>query len=164
MEKQLQVLEYAIKMEIEGYYFYKNLALKGNSQRTKDMFSGLAVMEMEHYELLRKQKELLTSGRTFEPIDIKGMRGKIVFKERLESEIGDRETGLGDISIIRMAYLIENDLAEFYKKAAANTQDPAGKKMYEELADWEEEHRKTLYDEFQMYTQENWFDMGFSPF
>jgi len=164
LEQQLQVLEYAIKMELEGYDFYKNLATKGKSPRTRDMFSGLAEMELEHYELLTKQKESLTSGKAFEPIDIKSMREQNVFAERLESEIGDRDTGLGDISIIRMAYLIENDLAEFYRKAAKNTQDPAGKRMYEELAEWEEDHRKTLYDEFQSYTQENWFDMGFSPF
>lgn len=164
MKKQLQVLEYAIKMEIEGYDFYKNLATKAKKQRTKDMFSGLAEMELEHYELLMKQKEILTSGKSFEQVDIKSMRKQNMFAERLETEIGDRETGLGDISIIRMAYLIENDLADFYKKAAENTQDAAGKKMYEDLADWEEEHRQTLYNEFQSYTQENWFDMGFSPF
>ncbi len=164
MEQQLQVLEYAIKMELEGYDFYKNLAAKGKTQRTRDIFSGLAKMEWEHYELLTKQKESLTSGGTFEPIDIKRLRDQNLFAERLDGEIGDRDTGLGDISIIRMAYLIENDLAEFYKRAAENTQDPAGRKMYEELAEWEEEHRKTLYDEYKSYTQENWFNMGFSPF
>src|SRR5690554_4686832 len=107
MKKQLQVLEYAIKMEIEGYDFYKNLATKAKKQRTKDMFSGLAEMELEHYELLMKQKEILTSGKSFEQVDIKSMRKQNMFAERLETEIGDRETGLGDISIIRMAYLIE---------------------------------------------------------
>jgi rubrerythrin len=164
LEKQLQVLEYAIKMEIEGHDFYKNLASKGKNKRIQNIFAGLAEMELEHYELLKKQKDLIAEGQSFQVVDIKSMREKDFFKERLDKELSDMETGLGDISVIRMAYLIENDLAEFYKKAAKNTEDPAGKKMYEELADWEEEHRRILYQEYQSYTQENWFDMGFSPF
>jgi rubrerythrin len=63
-----------------------------------------------------------------------------------------------------MAYLLENDLAEYYLKLSEKTEDPEGKNMLKTLSDWEIEHRNMLHTEYKELMESNWFDMGYEPF
>lgn len=63
-----------------------------------------------------------------------------------------------------MAYLIEKNAVEFYTKAARETDDPAGKAMYEELAGWEKGHQQMLEEEYRLLADRFKLDMGFAPF
>ena len=64
-----------------------------------------------------------------------------------------------DLPILRMAYLIEHDFAEFYEKAAAQAEGTA-KKVLTMLANWERGHEelfKQLHDKaFQEYSGMPW--------
>jgi rubrerythrin len=84
------------------------------------------------------------------------------FSQRAVSEVIDQtvlESMVPDLPILRMAYLIERDFAEFYEMAASKTTDES-KIVLEILAHWERIHEKLfkqLHDKaFEEYAQMPW--------
>ena len=47
-----------------------------------------------------------------------------------------------DLSVLRMAYLIERDFAEFYEMAAERAEDATARASLRQLARWERGHEK----------------------
>ena len=47
-----------------------------------------------------------------------------------------------DLAVLRMAYLIERDFAEFYEMAADRTEDETAKRSLTMLGKWERQHEK----------------------
>ena len=52
------------------------------------------------------------------------------------------EAMVPDLPVLRMAYLIERDFAEFYEQAAQRVEDEAAQKSLSMLAQWERGHEK----------------------
>ncbi len=166
MANTLKVLAYAIRMEEEGEKFYRENIDKVSNQDTKEVLIQLADMESEHVELLKKEFESISKGEKIKGL-VPGKVAKKIFTERKKSEKvteAEGESALGDLAILRMAYLIEDDLAQFYKKAAENASDKNIKETYKILANWEIEHRNMLHKIYDERFHDSWFDMGFSPF
>lgn len=166
MTDPLKILAYAIKREEEGEKFYQENLKKVNSKATRSILEALAEMEKDHAQLLKTRYDSLSKNGEWLPVteDVKGVE---VFQLRFEAEKtteADLQSDLSDITILRMAYLIENDLAEFYKKAADNIENPQGKKLFLALSEWEVEHKNALYKVYLEHFHDNWFDAGFSPF
>jgi rubrerythrin len=137
----LQALRQAIRLEQDGYKFYTEVAERMSDTRGKEMFLSLADDEKLHLRIVQDQYEALKGGQEwvsfrevveFEPVDL----DKSLFppeKEAVSSEASDTDALL-------FALQIENESYELYKKAASETGDPAGKKMYQFLADQERTH------------------------
>lgn len=53
----MNVLDFAMKMELQGKAFYQNLADSASHPGLKTIFTGLAADEQKHYELFRDLKE-----------------------------------------------------------------------------------------------------------
>jgi len=84
------------------------------------------------------------------------------FEDKAEKELLDQsliESMIPDVAVLRTAYLIESDLAEFYENAASKSSGRA-QKAFEQLARWERGHEayfKDLHDKvFEEYTQMPW--------
>jgi rubrerythrin len=84
------------------------------------------------------------------------------FSERAASEMLDQtvvESMVPDLPVLRMAYLIERDFAEFYESAAEKAEGEA-KEALEMLARWERGHEtffRQLHDTaFEEYAQMPW--------
>lgn len=166
MSHALNILAYAIKREEEGERFYKDNLKRVTSKETRAVMESLAEMEKEHAELLQGRYKTLKEKGEWLPLPADIQAGNI-FQERFEAEKttkADLESDLSDITILRMAYLIENDLAEFYKNAAEKIEDSEGKRLFMTLSNWEVEHKNALYKLYQDHFHNNWFDAGFSPF
>jgi len=163
MNDNLKVLEYAMEMEKQGKDFYLRNKDLIKDTKGKDLFEELAVIEAEHYDLLKKYHTYLTEDEQGEPLNLED-ESKIFEKQLEDSNINFDSLGGSDLAIMRMAYIIENDFAEFYKNAAESTEDPSIKELLEELAEWENGHRKVFYDRFQNMMQQNWFKQNFAPF
>ena len=73
-------------------------------------------------------------------------------------------TYTSDLSALRVAYLIEKDAADFYRRAAQETDDADGKRMYLDLAKMEEGHLALLKGEYDYLTDQFQMAMGFAPF
>jgi rubrerythrin len=163
-----EIIAFAMNMEQQGQKFYESFMHQVDNPDAKKWFEILADTEKEHYEILKKQLDQLnTDGAWLLPEDITSINDPELFQRRQASEAVDpkeQKYSLSDLTVLRMAYLIENDFAEFYKKSIDQVEDAAGKQMLHTLFEWENEHRRIFYDEYKKAMESNWFDQSFAPF
>jgi rubrerythrin len=165
MSKKLRVLEYAMAMEKQGAKFYSDNKEKFENQDAKDLFERLARVEMEHYNILKEHYDALMEDDDWESLDIEISGGEEIYEKELKaSNVKVDSLNASDVAIMRMAYLIENDFAEFYKKALESAEHESEKTLLRMLVEWEEGHRQLFYREFQDLMENNWFKQGFYPF
>jgi rubrerythrin len=91
-----------------------------------------------------------------------GINETAFFSQRAISEALDQtvlEAMVPDLPVLRMAYLIERDFAEFYETTASKTEGEA-KRALTMLANWERSHErlfKTMHDRaFELYANMPW--------
>lgn len=168
MKNSKEIIAFAMNMEKQGQKFYESFAGQVEHPEAKKWFEILAATEKEHYEILEKQYQQLSHDGTWLPVEaLAADLDADLFEARSQREKFDPDNAkhsLSDLSVLRMAYLIENDFAEFYKKAIDQVADEDGKKMLQTLFEWENEHRRIFYDEYRKSMESNWFEQGFSPF
>ena len=169
IRKAVGALRMAIRIEQNGYRFYRRAAEETSDPEAKELFNGLAEDEVGHEEMLSRRLEALEQDGVWTPVDAEEWpagnprpSGEPVFSsERLKEEVYDYTS---ELSALRMAYLIEKNAVAFYTKAARETEDPVGKAMYQDLADWEREHQRVLEEEYRFLADRFKLDMGFAPF
>lgn len=146
-----KVLEYALVREREGYAFFSGHAEKAGHASVAGMFRKLAAEEKAHIQYIAKliadmggdalpdvEAALIDEDRSF-------------FEDRAASEMIEQTTAeamVPDLPVLRMAFLIERDLAEFYAIQAGHVEGPA-RDLLSKLAAWELEHErlfKSLHD------------------
>ena len=162
----LQALAYAMRMEQESEKYYNHYSSRCKSDNSKIIFEALAKMEVEHYKILEKQYSSILKGENWLEIKLDNFKSPEVFLNKGSDRITESEldSELSDVTILRLAYLMENDLAIFYKEWAERTEDSFGKKLLKKLSFWENEHYNMLYAEHTTLLKNSWFKMGFAPF
>jgi rubrerythrin len=85
------------------------------------------------------------------------------FSQRADAEMLDQtviESMVPDLAVLRMAYLIERDFAEFYEIAASRVEEAAAQEALQMLARWERGHEalfKKMHDRaFEEYAGMPW--------
>ncbi|MGD9047457.1 MAG: ferritin family protein [Anaerolineae bacterium] len=165
LDTVLTALQMAIQTEIDGFNFYQRFAERTEDPDAQAMFERLAQDEVMHLELLRNTRtELKDSGQWADykglPLDL--VKGSPIFsRERVEQNI---VAYTSDLSALRMAYLIEKDAVDFYTRAAQQTSDPNGKRMFLDLVEMERGHLDLLEGEYNFLRGQFQTAMGFSPF
>lgn len=169
LQSALLALDVAIQTEKDGREFYKRAAENTADPGGKVLFTSLADDELEHLGLLESQRQALAKEGHWQPGSDAERRerparveGAPVFSRAALAENVNAYTS--DLSALRMAFLIEKDAVAFYTKAAAKTEDPNGKEIYERLVEMEREHRRILEEEYNALGREFWGTMGFEPF
>ena len=161
----LAALQMAIQTEIDGYSFYQKFATQTEDPEARLMFERLARDEVMHLEFLRNVKAMLEESGEW--AEYKGMplppvEGAPIFsRERVEQNV---VAYTSDLSALRVAYLIEKDAADFYRRAAQETDDPNGKRIYLDLVRMEEGHLALLQGEYDFLRGQFQTAMGFAPF
>ena len=157
-----KVYQYALQREHEGKRFFEEHAARMSHASVKDVFEQLAAEEQKHIEFIEALVSATDEGAAPSqavglPLDQTGF-----FSQRSESEMLEQtviEAMVPDLPVLRMAYLIERDFAEFYEMAAGKAEGEA-KKALEMLARWERGHErlfKQLHDQtFEEYAQMPW--------
>jgi rubrerythrin len=169
VKRALGALRMAIRVEQNGYRFYRRAAEETHDPQGKALFNRLAEDEVAHESIIRTRLKALERERTWVavtdeewPDESPFTDGEPIFsRERFEQNVHDYTS---ELSALRMAYLIENSAVAFYTKAARETNDPAGRAMYEDLARWERTHQRILEQEYQFLANRFRLDMGFAPF
>ena len=166
MDKELIALKYAMNMEQRGKKFYEDAANSVKSKSAKKIFEWLSKMEEDHLNILQTQYKALSKGEV--PPEIPQRKEDLpdLYEERKKQEgivLGEEDI-LSDMSVLRMAFLIEQDFANFYKKAAQKAKNFKEKNVLENLAIWEEGHRDLLSEEYDALLKESWFEKDFQPF
>ncbi len=158
-----KIYQYALKREEEGRDFFRGNAGRFSHAAVIGVFEQLAQEEEKHIQFIQTLLSALdTAGDTGPETGFELERSGF-FSDRAVSEMLDQtviEAMVPDLAVLRMAYLIERDFAEFYEMAAGRVQDAAAQKSLQMLAGWERQHEKlfkTLHDRaFEEYAQMPW--------
>ncbi|SHH18304.1 ferritin family protein [Thermosipho atlanticus] len=162
------ILKVAENFEIEGFKFYKEKKEEVKNKLAKEVLEFLQEMEREHTEYIRKiRKALEEEGEIpVAPLDTT----KDFFNERLKDqkiEETPSEDDIKDLSILRMALLIEKDFVIYYDKAAERAkvmEDKTLESILINLREWEKGHVKLVKELISRIFEKNRLDLGFYPF
>jgi len=157
-----KIYTYALQREYEGKRFFEQNAERLSHAAAVGVFKTLAVEEQKHIDFITRLLEALE----IENNPAKVMSAEIgeagFFSQRLISEALDQtviEAMVPDLPVLRMAYLIEKDFAEFYESAASKV-DGEAKQALSMLANWERGHErlfKMMHDKaFELYADMPW--------
>jgi len=157
-----KIYEYALQREYEGKRFFEQNADRMSHPVAAGTFKALAAEEQRHIEFIQSLLNAMEKGEP--PSTELGveMEKEGFFSRRAHSEFLDQtvvEAMVPDLPVLRTAYLIERDFAEFYASAAAQAEGSAGQALMM-LSQWEHGHEalfKMLHDEaFEKYSQMPW--------
>jgi rubrerythrin len=154
-----KILEYALEREYEGKRFFSENAERLQNAAAQSAFKAIAEEEQRHIEFISDQIAALNAGAEAPSPELPKTG---FFADRAESQsIVDTvaESMVADLPVLRMAYLIERDFAEFYEMAASKSEGKA-KEILEMLSNWESGHErlfKRMHDHaFEQYAQMPW--------
>lgn len=157
-----KVYEYALQREYEGKKFFEDNAVRLHHPAAAGAFRALAGEEQKHIEFISSQITALERGEKPSAAMGPTLEAEGFFSQRAASESLEQtmtEAMVPDLPVLRTAYLIERDFAEFYEMSAAKAEGES-KKVLEMLARWEHGHErlfKEMHDKaFQQYADMPW--------
>jgi rubrerythrin len=157
-----KIYEYALQREYEGKHFFEENASRLREAAAVNAFKQLAAEEQKHIDFILGQLNFLLTGKGGGMQDGARLEQAGFFSQRAESEFVDQsvaESMVPDLPVLRMAYLIERDFAEFYESAAVQAEGKA-KQVLTMLSQWERGHErlfKRFYDRaFEEYSKMPW--------
>ena len=158
-----KIYEYALGREHQGRDFFRSNAARFNHPAVSSAFESMAAEEEKHIVFIQSLIDGLESDETSGLETGAALDAEGFFSQRAETEMLDQtviESMVPDLTVLRMAYLIERDFAEFYEMAAGRVQDPSAKQALEMLARWERGHEelfKKMHDKaFEQYAGMPW--------
>jgi rubrerythrin len=158
-----KIYEYALQREREGRDFFRDNAGRFGHAAVVNIFERLAAEEEKHIEFIQGLIERLDAESTQGTEAGQALEQEGFFSQRAETEMLDQtviEAMVPDLAVLRMAYLIERDFAEFYEMAAERAQDETARKSLTMLSKWERQHEKLfkrLHDTaFEEYASMPW--------
>jgi rubrerythrin len=163
-----KIFEYALQREHEGKAFFENNAERLQNAAAVGAFKAIAMEEQKHIDFIQHQIDLIDGNQLVHEDAAATLPQTGFFADRAEDiEQTVAESMVADLPVLRMAYLIERDFAEFYAMAAAklaqsNVEGAQGEplKILEMLAHWESGHErlfKRLHDQaFEKYAEMPW--------
>ncbi len=154
-----KVYEYALQREYDGREFFLRNAERTGHAAAAGVFRRLADEEEKHIRFIQGLLNALEAGQEASAATLEG---EGFFSQRAATEMLDQtliESMIPDVTVLRTAYLIERDFAEFYQMAADKATGEA-KAALTKLAQWERGHErlfKELHDKvFQQYMEMPW--------
>jgi rubrerythrin len=158
----LKIYEYALQREREGKRFYEENAGRLGHAAAVEAFKTLAAQEEMHIHYVQMQIDALAEGKIPSAEVGLELERSGIFAQRATAELLDQtvlEAMVPDLPVLRTAFLIERDFAEFYEMAAARSEGEA-REVLQHLAGWERMHEaffKQLHDAaFNEYAQMPW--------
>lgn len=157
-----KIYAYALQREYEGKRFFEDNASRLSHATAIQAFKTLAGEEQKHIEFISSQLEALQRGQESDLAAGAEIERAGFFAERATTELLDQtvaEAMVPDLPILRMAYLIERDFAEFYENTAGKVEG-APRQVLLMLANWERAHERLfryLHDQaFEKYSEMPW--------
>ncbi len=163
MGKIQSILKFAMRMEKDAQNFYEHYMNKTKSEDTRKTFFELAQIEKKHYDILKEKYEKIS---TSEPPIVISWVVDDLSREKNPSILADNsdmmENGQqeSDLSILRMAYLIESDFAHFYEKAVNLVDDPEIKGFLSTMSKWETTHKELFEGKYRKLLENHWSDLS----
>lgn len=140
-----KIYEYALQREHEGKQFFEQNAARFSHAAVVEAFRRLAGEEAQHIRFIEHLLARLNAEGEREPDAEPDLHGEGMFAERAANALLDQtiiESMVPDLSVLRTAYLIERDFAEFYERAARQADDETARAALLSLAKWERGHER----------------------
>ena len=163
-----RILKDAIKVESDGYHFYKMAAEQTADPQGKEMLESLASDEIKHMKALREQYKLYKEQGKFDWNQAK-LKMKIpfdpssaspIFSDEFKKQLGESHFEMTALSI---GIMLEQNSIDFYNKSSEGTQDPQAKALFSYLANWEGQHLRALISQYNYLKEDYWSDARFFP-
>jgi len=154
-----KIFEYALQREYEGKAFFDTNAGRLQNAAAAGAFKAIAAEEQKHIDFIQAQINALDEGKAAPTPELPkaGFFADRAASESIEQTVS--EAMVADLPVLRMAYLIERDFAEFYAQAASKAEGDA-KVNLDMLARWEAGHErlfKSMHDKaFEKYSGMPW--------
>lgn len=132
----MNVLDFAMKIELQGKAYYENMAASAGLPGLKTIFTELAADEQKHYDVLRGLK----GGETWGMADSRAVEhARSVFTELLRDP--NAAAGLHEaLDVYRLALKVEAESVKLYEDMAKKEEDPAIVQLYLTIANEEKKH------------------------
>jgi len=158
-----KIYEYALQREHEGKRFFEQNAERFSHAAVVEAFQRLAGEEEQHIRFIESLLARLDAREASAIEGEQALGASGVFSQRATDELLDQtiiESMVPDLSVLRTAYLIERDFAEFYEMAAQQADDETACVALRRLAEWERGHErmfKQMHDKaFEEYAGMPW--------
>ncbi len=151
----MKAVETAIRMETDAMKFYTDAARRTAHPFGRKMFQSFVQDERRHLEML----EAILKGLDFEIREGEPREAVKSIFETLRSEMMERIGATTDeVNALKIALNMEKEGFEFYRKAAAGTDDEKERALFERLSREEEQHYSILQNTHAFLEDTgNWF-------
>ena len=157
----LESLKTAIELENKGLITFLKFARATKNEAGKNMFIQLAMDEQKHREILENQMEKIITGKPFGKITISfASIEKILPKVKDKVKKIKGEAGVDEVDALNAALDLESNAKKYFMEQSQKVTNPDAKKMFMDLADWEETHYRIIQAELDALQQTGfWYDM-----
>ena len=153
----------AIKLEIEGRKFFNHAAEVTEEETGQKMFKWLAAEEVKHLETFSKLFSVILKGEHWKKyVDAATVDGEAPLITKLKENM-KREGSQGEVEALRIGMELERNAIDFFKKAAAATDDKEAKKIFMTISDEEVFHYDMLESQLDSVTNSG-FWLGSAEF
>ena len=149
--RTIEVLQLAVRMEIEGKEFYQQASQKSSNKLAKDLFQHLANEEEIHRKKFEGIYDALKKGQNWpdvEPPSEKGQRLKSLFSEATKAMGSKIAVAKSELEAIKIAMDMEIKSYNLYHSRSEESTLPVEKRFYETLAGEERGHHLALIDSY----------------
>lgn len=157
---EMSIVQEALSVEEESIKYYDKAAEMLEGDMAAETFKSLSHQSDEHVSYLEGLKNVISEDE------------KVSLGDKIKEALTTREEydwGKVDPNKVRLALNvfsigidIKNQSIKFYKKAAEKSQIEEAKKLYDELAFWEDFQLGQLRGQYEVYRDEWWADQMFS--
>jgi rubrerythrin len=147
--RTMEVLQLAVRMEIDGKQFYLKASQKSGNRLGKDLFQQLAIEEDDHRRRFEEIYEALKRGQKWpdvEPPSEKGKKIRSLFSEATRALGSKVEVAKSELEAIKVALDMEKKSYDLYHSRSEESSLPVEKRFYEALAGEERGHHLALTD------------------
>ncbi|MBN1678162.1 MAG: ferritin family protein [Candidatus Thermoplasmatota archaeon] len=152
-EEHLLVLRNAIQMEMEGKDFFERAASKVQHARAKQMFEGLVKQEQRHIDVLGKEFERLSQGKSWMSLKEaealpSGLPRVSVFKDAKLKRIRF-PSNAGELEALKIGMDVEQKSIDYYTSARDRVANTKAKAIFSWLVKEESGHLTILSAEYE---------------
>jgi len=130
----MNILEYAMKMELDGKKYYMDLVDQADNAGVKSLFNIIAQEEQCHYDILKS----LTAKESLQSESNLLETSKNIFEQMFEED-KKVKTMVSKDALIH-ALKLEVESVKFYKDHMEKAEDPLEKQVFEQLFNEEKKH------------------------
>lgn len=152
----MNVYEYAMKVEVEGERYYRDLANKTDDAGLKQVLTMLADEEVKHFKAFEAMRNNAPVPRV-DSVDVFA-NAKTIF-QKLKDEGATASFDKDQVDFYEHALRLEEKSYEFYTQKAAELEDPEQKAAFLRIAEEEEQHKALMENLIEYITHpERWIE------